>query len=368
MMTKIFTNRNFMRKLSSCLLLAATTCSLYADKAIHDEPYAGCEKHHDCDLFNRGKRVWFANAELLYWTVDESATDFALKMNHASWSPTENTYAMGKYKNAKFGWAPGVRASIGYFYAQHYWDAYAQYTYFSVGGCDEEDPPKEPDRFLNGTWPHPDALAGGPVPSPLQKATSHINFNYHVFDLIASRRYHTNPHLRVNLLGGVTSAWIHQNWKIRYLNTLNQRTKIRNKWGFSGAGLRIGVLVDWFVGMDFFLTGSTSSALLAGCYSNSAKQTSSVTVPNARSNVIRNTQFHDGRMTYNAQFLAGPSWQKNFGSNRVGVFVFYEFNMWTNLHRVFRSTQAAPRVAHETWADDSIIGLQGLTLKVNVDF
>ncbi len=36
---------------------------------------------YDADLFNKDKKVWFVNAEFLYWLVNESALDYAIKMD-----------------------------------------------------------------------------------------------------------------------------------------------------------------------------------------------------------------------------------------------------------------------------------------------
>ncbi len=348
-----------------------TASALFADASHNDSTYNGCEVHNDCDLFKRNHKAWFINAEFLYWTVNEGATDFALKMNRPAWSATNGNYAVGKYQNAKFNWSPGVRASIGYFNAPHYWDAFVQYTYLDVGGKKTVDAPTCPGLYLVGTWPGPDAGLIFGAPPALQQAVSKMDFNYQVGDLLASRRFHTNPHLRVNLFGGVTAAWIHQTWKVRYTNILNQQTKIHNSWKFSGAGLRIGVLVDWFVGADFYLTGMTSSALLSGCYKNHARQsTNATTLPETIdiSVPFRNVHFKDNRLAYTAQFSAGPSWQKNFENNRLVLFAGYELTIWANLHQIYRSTFGIVTAGHETFINDSLVCLQGLTVKAGLDF
>lgn len=36
---------------------------------------------YDADLFNKDKRVFFASGEFLYWLVNESALQYAVKMN-----------------------------------------------------------------------------------------------------------------------------------------------------------------------------------------------------------------------------------------------------------------------------------------------
>lgn len=320
------------------------------------------------DLFNKDKSVFFVNAEFLYWLVNEGAVDYAVKMDRPAWSTTQNTYAVGDYHNAHFDWAPGFRINFGHFNAPHYWDVFLQYTYVPASGAKKVHAPKEGNEFLNGTWIQPDVNTGNP-PAPLSHASSNIDLQYNVLDLLFTRRFHTNPHLRINVFGGLTSALIFQKMKVSYEDINDQHTHINNRWRFEGVGLRLGLKVDWFMGYDLYLTGLASSGILSGWYKNSAYQKTDATIPNANSSrPIRDTEFHDNRLTYTTQFLAGPSWQKAFTHIRTEVFAGYEFNIWTNLHEIYRSGFAPATAAKETFINNSNVSLQGLTVRVNVDF
>ena len=198
---------------------------------------------------------------------------------------------------------------------------------------------------------------------------SHMRFDYNVLDILFSRRFHTNEHLRFNVFGGGTSAFIYQNWHVTYVDIAGNRSHIRNKWQFLGAGVRLGLKLDWFIGRDFYLTGLASNAVLAGWYRNSAFQTTTAPVAGANNSLpLRDARFSDTRLTYNAQFLAGPSWQKGYSHARLEVMLGYELAIWTNLHQIYRSTLDAPTGFKETFINDSNVSLQGVTLRFNVDF
>ncbi|MBS0619974.1 MAG: hypothetical protein JSS61_00750 [Verrucomicrobia bacterium] len=344
------------------LALGLVACSLYGAMPAPED------NDENLDLFCKNRKVYFIDAEFLYWGVNEGATDFALKMNHPAWSSTTSTYAVGKYHSANFSWEPGFRVSFGYFNAPHYWDVYGQYTYLRARGTDEVHAPSDTGKYLLGTWIEPDFGTTGAT-TPLKKAHSSIEFDYNVIDLLFTRRFHTNPHLRLNVFGGGTAAIFDQDWDVHYTDLNNYKSKIENDWNFGGAGIRLGMRVDWFMGWDIYLTGTGSGAVLAGVYENKAKQTTNAPVAGADNEIpFRNTHFRDTRLTYTAQLLAGPSWQKAFKSVRAEITCAYEFTVWTNLHNIYRSSLAGPQAGKDTYINSSNVSLQGLTVRFNLDF
>ncbi len=324
------------------------------------------EKPYDYDLFRKDVNVYFINTELLYWAVDEGALDYAIKMKKPAWgNPTD---AVGHYKVASFGWDPGVRVAFGWLYAPHYWDIYGQYTYFRGTGHDEAHAPHSShDRFLNGTWPQPNPSKKG---VPLKHAESDIALKIHMLEWLFSRRFHPNPHLRIRLNGGVDVAWLRQNWEIEYKDVRNNKSHLHNLWHFNGAGIRIGVIVDWFLAkFGLYFTGLASGAFLAGDYHNVSKQTSNFSGRGFHpSRPLRNAHYHDTRLVPHFQVAAGPSWQKAFESIRVEVFLGYELNIWSNLHEVIRTSSGTPRSPKLTTLDIGSVGIQGATLRFSIDF
>jgi hypothetical protein len=321
---------------------------------------------YDTDLFRENHKIEFVNLEFLYWTVNESAMDYALKMKNSAWgNPTEG---VGHYKVIDFDWSPGFRMNVGYFNAPHYWDAFVQYTYFKCTGDDNTKAPDAPNLYLNGTWSQP---AYGPTDIPLAKARTSVEFNLNIFEMLATRRFFPNPHLRMRLYGGATVAWIHQNWEIDYHDTADNTSHLHSHWRFTGAGIKAGYIVDWFLGKGgIFFTGAISGAVYAGNYHNVSKQRSSDSTGGHfdTSLPLRNVHYKDTRLIPYIQVLAGPSWQMAFGSYRTELFAGYELNFWSNLHEVYRTTAGSPQQAKQTIMSNSVVGIQGLTVRWNLDF
>jgi hypothetical protein len=312
------------------------------------------EPAYDADLFKRDTPAFSFHGSFLFWRVQESALDYALKMQHAS--PSSTVYAQGKYHTATFDGEPGFRVAASYFRAPKYWEMWLQYTRLTARGKNSVERPDQSDRFLTGTWPEI-------IDTPLSKANSYIHLNYNVTDFFVDRFFNPNPHLRIRLLGGGTVAWMNQNWVVRYFNESEAITQIRNRWKFIGGGFRIGTMVDWYCGYDLYLTSSTTLATVLGSYHNQSMQTASTeTLP------VRDAHYSDIRPAVSIQALLGLSWQKNFCSTRMEIFGGYELNSWFNLNEVYRSTSSSSAGAKETWINTGMIALQGLTTRATLDF
>lgn len=319
---------------------------------------------YDCDLFSKDVKVLFTNIEVLYWTVNEGALDYAIKMKKSAWG--DPTDAVGHYKRAEFGWDPGVRVNFGYFNAPHYWDAYLQYTYFMSSGHESVHRPHGDHLFLNGTWPQPDP--SGDV--PLAHANSEINLRMHLVDFLATRRFHPNPHLRIRVNAGIKLGWLRQNWEVNYRDTDQNKSHLHNQWHFTGAGLQMGATVDWFLGKGgYYLTMGASGSCMAGGFHNVSKQKSNFAGPGFNPGLpLRNAHYQDTRLVPHFQALAGPSWQQSYKKIRTEVFIGYELNLWANLHEVIRTSSDAPTAPKLTTLDSGWIGIQGVTFRWNLDF
>ena len=219
--------------------------------------------------------------------------------------------------------------------------------------------PSGANEYLTGTWPQ--ILTNSVV-----HAHSAIEFNYNLFDLTVARMFNPNPHLRIRMVSGIGTAWIQQDWKIHYFDSLNNNTTIRNRWHYVGAGLHCGMTVDWFWGNNIYLTGLATMGAYMGSYHNQSKQTA--TIPES-AGPISNSNFYDTRPAFCAQFMLGPCWEKNLGSHRMEIFTGYELNAWFNLQEIRRSESSeTASAAKETWLSTSAIALHGLTTRVTFDF
>jgi hypothetical protein len=355
------------------LLLSASLLSLPLVAAVKKtEPPAYCDPETmNCDLFRKEVPVYTGNAEFLVWSVAEGALDYALKMRHDSWGPSPS-YAQGSFERATFDWDPGVRLSLQYFRAPHFWEMRWQYTRITFRGENQSHKPTPEFRYLLPTWPQI-------FPGAMSEAKSHLHMNYNVFDWTVDRVFYPNEHLRLRVIAAMTVAWIDQDWKIRYQNATDSTT-VRNRWSFTGAGLKSGSLVDWYIYGNFYLTAQGTFGLLMGSYDNSALQkTTYAPEPEDNPSVpVRDALYDDIRAVATAQMSLGPSWQKSYPSHRVEVFAGFEMNLWSNLQEVYRSTSSADFTdlaspgtssdARETWMNNGMVTLYGLTTRLTVDF
>jgi hypothetical protein len=331
--------------------------SLYSTGKKAEEPVP-----FDADLFKKDIQAVSPSIEFLYWVVQESCVDYALKMQHPAWGST-SSYAQGKYKSATFDIDPGFRLGLNFFRAPKLWEMKWQYTRLGTSGKNSCSKPAVSSEYLTGTWPQI-------LPAPLSGATSHIHMNYNTFDMTIDRYFIPNPHLRLRLIGGAVVAWINQDWKVQYFDAALRSTTIRNQWRFIGGGFKLGTMVDWYLTQDIYITAMGMTGALMGSYRNLSKQTTTYQpAGDDNPNIpIRDTIFKDTRPAFTAQVVFGPSWQKNFKNNRVEVFAGYELNLWFNLQEIYRSTAGSASAAKETWINSSMMALQGLTARVTVDF
>ncbi len=239
-------------------LCLGSATSLFGDAAKPAKPAKTAKpaqpEPFDYDLYNKDKTVYFVNGEFLYWLPNEGALDYAVSMNQPAWSSIVDTFAIGNYKNAEFDWSPGFRLNVGHFNAEHYWDVFAQYAYIPACGTNTTYAPTAANEYLNGTFIQPDLGITGHS-APLYKARSNIHLQYHLVDVLFSRRFNPNQHFRVNVFGGVTSAFIYQKWKIFYEDINGLQSFLRNRWQFQGLGLRIGFEVRLVPRMGFLFDG-----------------------------------------------------------------------------------------------------------------
>ncbi len=274
----------------------------------------------DSDLFKKDKKVVFVNAEFLYWKADAIALEYAFQYDQTP--TTANTYGLGEYQVASYEYDPGFRIALGWFNAPNFWQVYGQFSWMRITSSDKENKTNQP---LVGAFPQKNVLA-----NELQSAFSKLKLNYELGDLLISRVFVTNPHLRLRLFGGITGGRIEQKWRVTYVDLSSVNENIFNKWRFLAVGFRLGLDIDWFWGSNFYLTGKISTAPLVGKHKCFAAITS------------RSLSFEDIKLSryigaYNVDGYLGPSYQKSFDNTRIEIFIGYELNGWFNVHEVIRS-------------------------------
>jgi hypothetical protein len=294
--------------------------------------------------------------------VEEGALDYALKMRHPAWGPSPS-YAQGDFQRSTYVFEPGVRLKLGYFRAPHFWELWWQYTRLTARGSNHVDKPSLDDLYITGTWPHG-------TTAPLSSASSRLHMNYNLAEFLVDRYFIPSPHLRLRLIGGAVAAWINQDWQIKYRDSQNRFTNIRNRWRFVGGGLRIGTMFDWYWTGHLYMTALGTTGILFGGYTNKSLQTTDFqpTAQDDTTTPIRDTTYRDIRPTFTAQAMMGPSWQQNFAKYRLEFFAGYEMNIWWNLQEIYRSTASSPESSKETWLNTALVSVHGVTTRISLDF
>jgi len=312
---------------------------------------------YDYDLFKKDTEVVFINADFLYWTAQAPGLEYAFKFDKLTDNAT--VFGVGKYKMTSYEWKPGFRVTLGWFNAPKYWNVLAEYSCIKIEGFNTAE--KSSDSIV-ATFPQLATLS-----QELATAKSRVVLNYNFVDLLASRVFITNPHLRLRMMGGFTSGVIDQKWNIFYTDVLNQHERVFNKWKYTGIGFRVAVDFSWYWGNNIYLTAKASNAILIGRY-----RYNSAISADTSGDFFDLCRFKEYRGAYNIQFLLGPSYQKNFCKNRIEIFAGYELNGWINLHEINRnsaSTQANQVITEKYQTNiNGMLLMDGLSTRLTIDF
>lgn len=335
--------------LASSLLHA----SYYGDYTV---PRCGCDNcseenisdeyvPFDADLFHKEKKVIHIDPELLFWTIQSGSLYYAASPNHCA-SSFHTFIPTGRYERTKYDWTPGLRITMGFFHAPHYWNACAQYTFFTSYGSDHCK-----KQFLIPTWPSLD--------SDVEKAKSSVRLQENLINLMVSRVFFPNPHLRLKILGGITAGAFENRWHVTYKDAINTN-KIETKWTMWGIGPRIGVHFDWYWFCHIYFTGKATFGGILGGYHNRSNQKNCS--PAASSHIC----YRDYRFAPNIQYFLGYSWQYCFKDNRVELVLGYEFNDWENLQEIYYFA-VSPQTNIPRMAQSNLM-IHGAALRLTLDF
>lgn len=319
---------------------ACCTCETCSEKDFVQEyvPF-------DADLFHKQKKVIHLDPELLLWTIQSGSLYYAASPNHCA-SSSAIFIPNGRYERTKYNWTPGFRLTMGFFHAPHYWNACAQYTFFTSHGSDHCR-----KQFLIPTWPSLDA--------EVKQAKSSVRLQENLINLVVSRVFFPNPHLRLKILGGITAGAFENRWHITYKDAINCN-KIQTKWTMWGIGPRIGVHFDWYWFCHIYFTGKATFGGILGGYHNRSNQKNFS--PKTSSHIC----YRDYRFAPNIQYFLGYSWQYCFNDNRVELVLGYEFNDWENLQEIYYFC-VSPQTNIPKLAQSSLM-IHGGSLRFTLDF
>lgn len=297
----------------------------------------------------------YVRGDFLYWRADEPETEYVIT-HFPPQIPNVSVGAVGNLEHATFDWQPGFRVAAGVVLTPDFWDLEAQYTQIDPDGSAHVN--ASDTNAIRGVWDQ------GTITAPAS-ASSHLSLSYKTADLIIGKRWRISSRLLARFYTGLTGAWIHQHFNIRYgTPPQGEPVVIRMKWNFQGGGLQVGWDYDWFMGKGISLFGWIKGGLLYGHYQN---HTLAVSVP-LNSIVSENVSLNENRVATMLQLALGPSWGKMFSKWGVNAFAGYELTMWFNLHEQIHGNPAGGSAPRTSIHPNAPLSLQGFTGRLELSF
>ncbi len=212
-------------------------------------------------------------ADFLYWKALVDGLVFSQKIDvtvPAAFPGTINV--VDDVNDLDFKWDPGFKLGAGYiFEGRQQWAAKLFWTYYhsKASGSEKSDP-----AFITGTGLKPmwlPFLMG----SIADRARANWSLNYNVFDAMTGRDMFLGRYVSMNPQIGIRGAWINQDYRVKYHgaftyndagveNFLTTDTKFSGSNDFSGAGLRFGSDLTFFLTKNLLIQGNGFFSLLYG--------------------------------------------------------------------------------------------------------
>jgi hypothetical protein len=306
-----------MKKIFGCIFTIHSMSLFAANNATN-----GQEKPYDYDLFSKDRECEYFDLEALVLKFLTSQPIGAKFDTPAHIDTTADPKASRNIINLDWKWRPGFRVTLGYFNAPKYWEVMGQYTWFSDSASKKTNSPGNSSQIYLQTMGYAPQSWFSP-PENIANIHSYADLYYNDLSTLVSRNFYPNPHLRLRVLGGLTSMWTHQTTKNTY-NTFSDSYSFNSRYHtkYWGVGFRMGTGADWYWGKDFYLTGKVFWSIITGRWNTSS------TYRYNSGSLLSKVSDDSYLTTQNFQFLLGPSYQKSFSKTRLELFVGYEFNTW----------------------------------------
>jgi hypothetical protein len=348
-----------MKRLTA--LASLGLCSLIAGPVQQQWPAQGA---YDYDLFSKDRECEFFDLEGLALKLLNNqpiGTIAQGPMNTVGVDPQVSQ----KIVNMNWNWQPGFRLTLGYFNAPKYWEVLGQYTWFKDKGSKRlASPGSGTQQYLGVGCYLPSVGSYGAASNPVTKINASAELFYNDLSTLVSRNFYPNPHLRLKVIGGLTSMWTHQTTDLIntfYATDITLNSRFHSKYW--GVGFKMGTGADWYWGKDFYLTGKVFWSIVTGRWNTNTQV--------SLSDGTLVAQPHDSsyRTSQNFQFIFGPSYQKSYEKTRLEIFVGYEFNSWLGALSAYNyqsQSSAQSWLYPQSFFDD--LTLAGVNIRLTLDF
>jgi Legionella pneumophila major outer membrane protein precursor len=328
---------------------------------------------------------WFADAEFLWWKLDETGMDYAAHKNEGQLvydrpSSGPNDGMFGTIHSVDFEWSPGFRVGLGYRFPRDLWELSGVYTFYFTDGSDKvkikgPDAPNQndPASEIIQTFFEPDI-------GNIILAKANAQFWYHIGDVQLARQFCATPYITLRFSVGPTIAFIQQKFNSSFSDNFglppqvfepSQTTTWNLKWNFKGAGVKLGLGSDWNLwrGLNLSFGGAFSSVY--GMFENTnfafVKGNPNIPEPSP-SGSINDATIKSHRVLFGAQLLGGIKWKQKFCNGEWELFLNYEMNTWLNFTDQYR-----PMVDNEAFfllreLQTPPFNLKGITAGIGIGF
>lgn len=302
--------------------------------------------------------------QFLYWQAMVDNQVYGVDQ-FARTNPGEPVSLDGELKKSSFRWDPGVRAGGGYMFSPETFDVNLEYTYFHNEGGNSTS--AKPGRVLKSIFPY----VTNPAFGPIQNMCTQSDLQYHTLDLFATHIFQSTHNIVMRFLTGVRGAWISQGTSIDYKTNFlfnpfigtRVRTTVMNNWKYSGAGLRTGLSMDWFMFWGLSLHAEGNLSAIVGRF-------------RARQQITESTGYRtakvfpsDTRIIPGLQLALGLAWRKMFGNLGIKIFADWELNIWDDLSQTYMypTATASSSSIVGSWVRNSV-NIQGITTGFAAEF
>ncbi|NGX33449.1 MAG: hypothetical protein K1060chlam4_01517, partial [Candidatus Anoxychlamydiales bacterium] len=290
-------------------------------------------------------RDFYIHGEFLLMKPSENGLEYAMDQDHS----TDDIFPLinGKIKgfsrdSDEWDWKYGFRAGFG-FYAMHdAWNFQADWTYIKIKSDSEVS--NGGTGFLRPLF-YP---ARGVVNDPMiiHNASARWSGDYNTMDIMIGKPYHVSRYFTSNPMFGVRTAWIDQDYHVRYFQDDSFERNVWFKNDYWGAGLRGSYEGQFLLGSGWSIYGKAAFALLFGKFDlsqQSENPTQSVADPFNRLWEYK-TEDSFYSVQPNAELGLGFAWSKFYHKNQyqVSVKVGYEFHHWWDQNQARRFFDSDP--------------------------
>jgi hypothetical protein len=205
------------------------------------------------DVCENETKKWDLFADILYWNLQETNTQWAFLVNPKFVSPASGAFS-GAFSDSleavTFDWSTGTRTGISYTLDHDLWNTQLYYTWYHTSGSSHVF--STPDLVIQSQFIATDFLLTLPAFSlSFNEAKIKWNVLFNMFNWDIGRDCWISPFLSLRPFLGVQGGWIHQNIHAHWMNSntvFPYSAEEVLKHRFWGVGPVAGLNSHWNIG------------------------------------------------------------------------------------------------------------------------